>query len=713
MITTPLFEGVAQAWLRLYDQKQARDDEPNFLAPGGQSKHFQGDVFDAARACLGELGWAMDDSQSSRPSNRRHWDIPIMEILCRQANTEQGRLGLASFINHHSGKADRKWQFLGELMQDGGSILRSTRGIFGRSSSGKSTWYSCLLSALGATETQRKVHADFRVSATGIDAESSPGTWAVRWATKDRSQLTIRTTECAPDLSTQNQEFRAQQRTYAKRHGITYESVSDGTGLGTTAGFAWQITVDLRHPKKAMYREVGWAQGLSRSDTAELAGMVQQLRRAPDQAGVRLCSDCNGVLLMIERARTSRPQTVVRHAQRALLREWLHLESQRLHPVQLGWVRGHTTRTAIPYLAQQWCDAAAPKEANNVHDPRHISVHDGRFVLTDSQGYTVQGGWKAAVMAAGEALMDEQMGLDKNPHTRGEVLWHRLRHHFAPSEWDGLALIGKTSSAAALRFNAEADTITDPEGDRWRAEQAARDAGALADLQRSCTDCAAIYNGGWDSHKVRFCSSTRHLWASADLTLIQAWAQEVAWDFPDAWKLFRSHRLIWQQLAEGGTWLGFKLIERSVGSAPAATGLASQDADEEDVIAPSLVHAAAEKWASDHPELATTKKGGGAWEQLIPVLQSTRDPKLTLIPGKFFELLQQWQGPESDFESALISRLRVERRLHAQALSEGGYDDFWAWESWFIDARTKDIRKCQSRESRPFASYTHALRHLT
>jgi hypothetical protein len=57
-----------------------------------------------------------------------------------------------------------------------------------------------------------------------------------------------------------------------------------------------------------------------------------------------------------------------------------------------------------------------------------------------------------------------------------------------------------------------------------------------------------------------FFSSTRHLWASADLTLIQAWAQEVAWDFPDAWKLFRSHRLIWQQLADGGTWLGFKLI---------------------------------------------------------------------------------------------------------------------------------------------------------
>ena len=92
--------------------------------------------------------------------------------------------------------------------------------------------------------------------------------------------------------------------------------------------------------------------------------------------------------------------------------------------------------------------------------------------------------------------MDAQMGLDKSPNTRGEVLWHRLRHLFAPSEWDGLALIGKASSAVALRFNAEADTITDPTGDRWRAEQAAPFAGVLSDLQRLCPDCVTTYNGG-------------------------------------------------------------------------------------------------------------------------------------------------------------------------------------------------------------------------
>ena len=358
------------------------------------------------------------------------------------------------------------------MMQDGGSTLRSTQGIFGRDGtpSGKAAWYTCLLSATGTTETSRTVHEDFRVSPTNQAIDISPGRWAVRWATRERSLSTIRTTECAPDNSVQNSEFRAQQRIYAALHDITYESVSDGTGLGTTAGFAWQVTVDIRHAKRPLYREVGWAQGLARCDTAELAGMVQQLRSAPDQPGVRLCSDCNGVLLMIERARLSRPQTLVRHAQRALLREWLHLESQRAFPVQLGWVRGHTHRVAIPYVAQRWCDAAAPKEAFNAHDPRHISVHDGRFVLTDQQGYTVQGGWKAAITAAGEALMDTQMGTDDSFPTRGEVLWHRLRHLFSGSEWDGLALIGKTSAAAGLRFNAEADTITDPTGDRWTTE---------------------------------------------------------------------------------------------------------------------------------------------------------------------------------------------------------------------------------------------------
>jgi len=339
----------------------------------------------------------------------------------------------------------------------------------------------------------------------------------------------------------------------------------------------------------------------------------------------------------------------------------------------------------MPYVAQRWCDAAAPKEANNSHDPRHISVHDSRFVLTDSQGYTVQGGWKAAITTAGEALMAAQMGKDTSTPTRGEVLWHRLRHLFFGSEWDGLALIGKTSAAAALRLNAEADTITDPAGDRWTTEQAARDAGTLEELQRPCLDCGKIYYGGWDTHRVNHCEATKHLWAAADLSLLKAWAQEVAWDFPDAWRLFRGYRTIWQRLTDGGTWHGFKLTDRSIGSAPTATGLAATDAEgSPDVLPPGQVHKAAATWAKNNPEKSDDKKTGGKWEQLIPVLQSIRDHKVTLVPGKLFELHQQWQGPAADFEQSLLSRLRTERKLHAQACAAGGFDDFWAWWGGFV-----------------------------
>ena len=100
-----------------------------------------------------------------------------------------------------------------------------------------------------------------------------------------------------------------------------------------------------------------------------------------------------------------------------------------------------------------------------------------------------------------------------------------------------------------------------------------------------------------------------------------------------------------------------------------------------------------EHQAKNNPEDSEAKKTGGTWEQLIPVLQSIRDHKVTLVPGKLFELHQQWQGPASDFEQSLLSRLRTERKLHAQAYAAGGFDDFWACESCFIDARTKDIRK--------------------
>ena len=124
------------------------------------------------------------------------------------------------------------------------------------------------------------------------------------------------------------------------RHGISYESVSDGTCRAGRASFVWQVTVNLGAPTAPLTRRHGWVAGLARSDAAELAGLISQLRAAPDRPGVRLVSDCNGMLLLLLRARTMTRQQLMRHMHRALLLEWLALEKARAHgPVLLG-VRG-------------------------------------------------------------------------------------------------------------------------------------------------------------------------------------------------------------------------------------------------------------------------------------------------------------------------------------------------------------------------------------
>ena len=63
--------GFLAAWLSLYDTKTLGIEEQNYLAPKGQGVAREGDVIDAARQCLLELGWTVDDAKAQRPPNRR------------------------------------------------------------------------------------------------------------------------------------------------------------------------------------------------------------------------------------------------------------------------------------------------------------------------------------------------------------------------------------------------------------------------------------------------------------------------------------------------------------------------------------------------------------------------------------------------------------------------------------------------------------------
>jgi hypothetical protein len=115
---------------------------------------------------------------------------------------------------------------------------------------------------------------------------------------------------------------------------LSYESVSDGTGSGLFSGFAVASTRDLSGAP--LLARVGWTRGPCRSDRAELAALVAQLRLAPATGLVRLVSDCLAMLLLLQWAERTSADRVMRHEHRVLLREWRRLLAERQDRVVLG-----------------------------------------------------------------------------------------------------------------------------------------------------------------------------------------------------------------------------------------------------------------------------------------------------------------------------------------------------------------------------------------
>ena len=341
------------AWLDLLNGKKGDTDDQNYLAPHEPATRQAGDVIDAARDCIQELGWSVDDAESRRPAHRQQWDCNIQTVLHAHGTEARRTLGLASLQAHKSSLSKQRFRFLGALLSRSGTHLESASAFF---TSVVPIWFTVLEEVLGVSILHREIAKEWRTSGVLPSGKGQAGCRAIEWSCKTRVASLISTVTRPADAGPDSAEFRQKQLSYAQAHDLTYESMSDGTGGGKAAGFAWQVTLDLENPKQHLYREAGRAVGLVRADTSELAGMVRQLQKAPDRPGVRLCSDCNGVLLMIYRARTMRPQRVLRHAQRVLLREWLELEAGRKYAVRLGWVRGHTEREDFPFAAQRWCD---------------------------------------------------------------------------------------------------------------------------------------------------------------------------------------------------------------------------------------------------------------------------------------------------------------------------------------------------------------------
>ena len=381
--------GLLAAWLSLYDTKTLGIEEQNYLAPKEQGVAREGDVIDAARQCLLELGWTVDDAKAQRPPNRRQWDCSIWTVLREHGDESRRELGLASFKAHMLGASKTRYCYLGGLLSISGTYLQSAPAFFNQV---VPAWFSVLEEVLQVTPWRRQILACWCTAHAHSQEKGLAGSRAVEWSTKTRVTSAISIMALPADRSTDNALFRKQQRAYAAAHNITYESIADGTGGGKAAGFAWQVTLDLANPRRHLYREAGQATGLVRADTSELAGMVRQLQKAPDQPGARICSDCLGVLLMIDRASNMLPQRILKHAQRVLLREYLAIAATRRYPILLGWARGHTERQVIPYVAQRWCDDNAMCCARDPA-PAVISQADGRLVLLNQEDQPILGSW--------------------------------------------------------------------------------------------------------------------------------------------------------------------------------------------------------------------------------------------------------------------------------------------------------------------------------
>ena len=706
---TPQHAGLANTILLALDQRR-RDGGVGgeFLAPSAGEKRPQQDILDGMRHAVAQLGWVISDRRRSKLSRRR-WDCTLSSALAEApANI---RKSLAEFQRRHLAAI-----FLGELCSSSGATLHTAHhlGMATQGDQARCIWFPYLEKRLGVTKDNRQMDSEWQVSDVETGAHGARATMLAE----------VETTHSEVVLSSDtNQELHEAARAL----GASYLSVSDGTGGGPVSGFAVRVVYDEMQSTGRL--GIGWARGRVRSDKAELAGLIQQLRWAPDRPNVWLASDCNAMLSLLEKARTASAQFVWQHEHRTLLREWLSMEHTRQHEVTLKWVKGHTTRTDEPYEAQRECDTAAGKAAElarGVDTTMRASSFEGNFVLLNERRQPVEGSWKKAAKARAQALALETF----QRADRAEATWSRLTGRFASAEWNKLPLTCRQGAAARSRWNATADTVTDAaeQGDipdRWQAEEKARREEMLHLLRRRCILCKTEYAGGWEAHVTGQCRATAADRTRAETTLANAWSTTSGWDAIELTQLRTRNKQAWATLTSGGTWQGFRLVERDLSKA--RSRMLEQQAEAVDEIRARLEHKVRKAMAeatdtkqigrlaaqlertgklraeaqgsklgvndgtramynpSEVAPLATQLKGTDAAHhnrtqgQTVSVLQSVADGSTQFIPAKLFEMWEQWKGDRTQtgaFQEAIhaLHRQESERAANAE-----GAQDFWCW----------------------------------
>jgi len=207
--------------------------------------------------------------------------------------------------------------------------------------------------------------------------------------------------------------------------------------------------------------------------------------------------------------------------------------------------------------------------------------------------------------------------------------------------------------------------------------------------------------------------------------LANAWSSTVGWDAIELAQLRTRNTLAWSTLTSGGTWQGFRLVERDLSKA--RSRILEQQAEAVDEIRASVATKTKKAMAestdikqlarlaarlarvgklrataqgsklgvndgtramynpSEVAPLATQIKGLDAAHhnrthgQTVSVLQSVEDASIRFVPAKLFEMWEQWKGDRTQtgaFQKAVHTLHRQEGKRAAEAK---GAQDFWCW----------------------------------
>ena len=642
-------------------------------APGPPTDHFV-----ALRKILHDCDLRIKDGRPhARPPARREWDILIRTVLAEAPLPEDhtlpgDRLAWIASFRRASPSPDRV--YLGSLLAPSGTQLRSANSFW---PTVVPLWFTALegLLLVNPSSPARRVRPEWRVSAH--DNPEDPGSRALAMPSDDRrlsAVVTATPPAGAPACPSGPEVGYEESPLDGSDNPIPYESCSDGTGGVSVSAFGMAITHCVDDPEAVGRGLLGYALGPPRSDRAELAGLVAQLRNAPRSGIIRLVSDCLAMLLLVRWAvRAAYPQ-ILMHEHRGLLLEWRELVAARDSLPLLGWMRGHARRVDHPYRVQDYCDRVAPLGADLPLDTDgRPSRAEPMFTLWDVRtSAPVREGWASIVRSRSVELALQQVQKSAQPGPRA---WHSLHDHFPhPDEWSRVPLSARFSEEARCRSAAQADTLWGPGiRDRWDAENVLRSEGRLHELDRLCTACGERFVGAWMPHAAWQCPLAAAAWTRPDAVAAKEWAQRVPWDFADAYRAWLEGRAWWRHLELGGSWGGFRLVHRSPPSSEEAPAQPFAATDGEPTVIPiaDVASLSRQHRKEFRAAMESACAGTDAVRKRVPV---GRIPLLVdsegcaVIPMKLLELWQQWAhsrdlcahpaGPVGDPPEEFLSHVR-------------------------------------------------------